>query len=117
MNTNVLCLALICLTLLTAHYAHAGDPGLRCEGYLVSKGMSETEVRKLCGTPASVERWHYDFTEPQGDTIIADLVYNFGSLKCSWLLRFENDRLVRVSQPETCHVHTGPVESLGYGYR
>ena len=104
MNTNILCLALICLTLLTAHFAHAGSPGMRCGRHLISKGWHLSQVKHHCGEPDSIETYHYDFHEPHGDTLVTELVYNFGPRKFMRLLRFENGRLVLI-------------ENLGYGYR
>ena len=109
MTARRLSLALVCVTLLTAHSAHADSIGMRCGAQLIVKGFHETQVRALCGEPDSVSTYHYhvhtgpNSSDNHRDIPVTEFVYNFGPRKFMRLLRFENGRLVRI-------------ESLGYGY-
>ena len=110
MNSKLLFIALICLTLFNTQSAYADSAGMRCGNHLIHHGMHEGEVRILCGEPDSVSTYYYHiYRGPQHhgnhrDVQVTDLIYNLGPRKFMRLLRFEYGRLVHI-------------ERLGYGYQ
>jgi len=96
----------------------------RCEPYLISLGMSQSEVRRKCGEPASVQTWEeerirrdfYQNIPAQSQEelsqqpllvkehiIVEEAEYNFGPTRFMHYLRFENGKLRRIN-----------VENYGY---
>ncbi|MBS1234456.1 MAG: hypothetical protein H6R43_172 [Nitrospirae bacterium] len=90
----------------------------RCEPYVISLEMTQSEVRKKCGEPANVETWEEerikrDFYEhipvqtqeelSQLPLFVKELItieeaeYNFGPTRFMYYLRFENSILRRIT--------------------
>lgn len=117
-----------CLPLfaLLALLAAAGDAhALRCGSRLVSEGMSESEVIRLCGEPVTIRQMGYVLRPyilklPAGrpgthgtrrvyggfheELLVKEMLFNFGPRRLMRLMRFEGGRLVSV-------------ETAGYGHR
>jgi len=90
----------------------------RCEPYLISLGMTQSEVWKKCGEPANVETWEEerikrDFyknipvqsqeelsQEPllvKEHVTVEEAEYNLGPTRFTYYLRFENGKLRRIT--------------------
>ncbi len=99
---------------------------LRCDHKIVSKGMSQGEVRKYCGEATSTQertlvragipRRQNRSQSDQGNSqelviadrsyeeiVVEEWTYNFGRHRFMALIRFENGRVTSI-------------EDLGYGY-
>lgn len=90
----------------------------RCDRYLISLGMTQSEVRKKCGQPANVDTWEEerikrDFyknipvqsqeelsEEPllvKEHLTVEEAEYNFRPARFMYYLRFENGKLRRIT--------------------
>ena len=107
--------------LITPRLAAGGDTAVsefRCEPYLISLGMAQSEVRRKCGDPANVRTWEEerikrDFTQnipvqsreelSQQPLFVKEYItveedeYNFGPTRFMYYLRFENGRLTGIT--------------------
>ena len=91
---------------------------LRCDPYVISLGMTQSEVRRKCGEPTNVQTWEEervrrDFykdipvqsqeqlsQEPllvKEHVIVEEAEYNFGPTRFMYYLRFENGKLRQIT--------------------
>lgn len=110
MKTSHLLLLLFFLTLSNGSLA-----AMRCGNLLVDIGDYKADVLRICGSPATKERYYgvrgQELRDP-GNTlefnrydqiVIDEWIYNFGPRRLQQYLRFENGVLKEI-------------RSLGYGY-
>jgi hypothetical protein len=121
MSPRAIALLVTAILILSSGPAHA----FRCGNRIVTENMHETEVRRACGTPASMRHigrtlrdvntpirrrsgsWtmaHFPGYNLVQEVIITEYVYNFGPRKLMRRLKFEGGILVSI-------------EALGYGHR